>query len=208
MKSKISYRKGFTLLELLIVIGIIVILATITLIVLNPAEVQKEARDSVRQAELYLLNGAFSFAAVDNPDAFLGYYNVVYVSLPDDDPGCANLVPNLPNLLVGWTYACASKDSLRKVDGTGWIPIDFSNLSAFTFSVLPIDPINSAEGGLFYTYVVGSWEVTARAESDKYREGVASVDGGTSASTIEVGSNLSITPPIVESRTSLTPSVQ
>lgn len=42
----LANRKGFTLIELLIVIGILAVLATAVIMVLNPAELLKQARDS------------------------------------------------------------------------------------------------------------------------------------------------------------------
>jgi len=44
-------KKGFTLLELLIVIGILAILSTTVVLVINPAELLKKARDSQRISE-------------------------------------------------------------------------------------------------------------------------------------------------------------
>ena len=44
-------KKGFTLVELLIVIGIVAILATIVVLVINPVELLKESRDSRRLSD-------------------------------------------------------------------------------------------------------------------------------------------------------------
>ena len=62
-------KKGFTLLELLIVIAILAILATATILVLNPAELLKQARDSQRVTDIANLNSALSLyvTAVSSP---------------------------------------------------------------------------------------------------------------------------------------------
>ena len=46
-------RKGFTLLELLIVIAIIAILSVVLVIVLNPAETLRKSRDAQRHDHLH-----------------------------------------------------------------------------------------------------------------------------------------------------------
>jgi len=47
--------KGFTLLELLIVIAVIAVLSAVTVIVLNPAEQLRKARDARRRTDLGML---------------------------------------------------------------------------------------------------------------------------------------------------------
>ena len=47
--------KGFTLLELLIVIAIIAVLSVILVLVLNPAETLKKSRDTQRMSDLSTL---------------------------------------------------------------------------------------------------------------------------------------------------------
>ncbi len=45
-------NKGFTLLELMIVVGIMVILAATSIVIFNPAEKQREQRDALRVSSL------------------------------------------------------------------------------------------------------------------------------------------------------------
>ena len=51
---------SFTLIELLIVIGILAVLATVAVVTLNPLELIKQSRDSNRMADLATLNKALA----------------------------------------------------------------------------------------------------------------------------------------------------
>src|SRR3989344_3877921 len=184
-------EKSFTLLELLIVIGILAILSTTTVLVLNPSELLKNTRDSKRLSELNSLNSALNIY-LSQGGANFGSSSIVYVSIPDTSPTCAN--SNLPVLPFGWDYACSTPDNYRKTNGFGWVPVDLTSLSIGSLlSVLPVDPINIAENNLYYSYVAGgSWELTAWLESTKYLSRV-SRDGGDSIA-YELGTDLFLTP--------------
>jgi len=52
LRRKIKNHKGFTLLELMIVIAITILLAATTIVVFNPGEKQKEQRDALRISSL------------------------------------------------------------------------------------------------------------------------------------------------------------
>ncbi len=184
---------GFTLLELLIVIGILAILATVTFVVLNPAELLKQTRDSRRVQDLSTLNKAVELVHISNTNLSLGSSSIVYVSLADTSSNCSNL--SLPSLPIGWSYKCVTQTNLRKVDGQGWIPINFASSSfGSPLAILPIDPINNASSSLYYTYVTGgSWELTALLESSD-RHTAAINDGGTSVGVFEIGTATGLTP--------------
>ena len=90
-KIKNYKRKAFTLLELLIVIGILAILSTTVMIVINPADLLARARDSNRISDLSTVNSAINAFVVFYDSASLGSVNTVYVSLPSDQSNCSDL---------------------------------------------------------------------------------------------------------------------
>lgn len=66
MKSRAQKQPGFTLVELLIVIIVIAILATISVLAYN--HVQERARDSQRKTDLETMTKAFEMWNMDNPE--------------------------------------------------------------------------------------------------------------------------------------------
>ena len=188
-------KLGFTLIELLIVIALIATLGAVVTLVLNPAELIKQSRDSVRLNDLGVLNRAISLYQTQRPNdpLELGNPNTVYVSLPDTDGifGCDEY--SLPLLPLPWSYVCRSEADLRNVDNSGWIPINFTLLDSNNpLSRLPVDPINTNVDGFYYTYVPGgSWKLTAIFESEKLAKFMA-VDGGPDPSIFEIGNDLNL----------------
>lgn len=68
--KKIGNKKGFTLIEILIVIGLIAILATIVLVALNPARQFAQARNSQRTSNVNAILNAIGQRMVDNKGLF------------------------------------------------------------------------------------------------------------------------------------------
>jgi len=65
-KTKCKTKKGFTLLEILLVIAIIAILAAIVIIAINPAKQLADSRNAQRQTDVNtILDAAYQYA-VDN----------------------------------------------------------------------------------------------------------------------------------------------
>lgn len=190
-----SRKQGFTLIELLIVIGMLAILLTAAVLILNPAELNRKARDSRRISDIDAINKNIDVYNVQGGLAF-GSLNTVYISLPHSLSNCYDGVTapiySLPTLPSGWSYACSSATNYTKVDGTGWIPIDLASVPGISPSKLAIDPINSDVGQKYYSYVGGSWEVTANLESAKHLV-TGSQDGGDSLS-YEAGTDLKLLP--------------
>ncbi|MDP1629068.1 MAG: prepilin-type N-terminal cleavage/methylation domain-containing protein, partial [bacterium] len=131
--------KGFTLLELLIVIGILAILAAVTILVINPAELLKRARDSSRISDLNTLKTVIGLALIEGVSLGQCDNTKVYASIPSETTLSSGAL--LPS---GITFIQASKENLQKTNGSGWIPINFSGLAMGSpLGSLPIDPLNT-----------------------------------------------------------------
>ncbi len=191
--QKAKQEKGFTLLELLIAIGIIGILAGATTLVLNPTELTNRARDGKRISDARSIHTTLALYEVDGGMSF-GSTNTVYISLADNASSTCGSY-SLPSLPGGWSYNCVVDTALRNIDGTGWVPVDFSSMSVGSpIKKLPIDPINTASNSFYYTYVTNaSWETTATIQSIG-RAPNATGDGGDDDTRFEVGTNIFLTP--------------
>ncbi len=181
---------SFTLIELLIVIGILAVLVAAVVLTLNPAQLLAQARDSKRQQDLSALNQALNTVYALDQTVSFGASSTVYTSLPDASSTCGSW--GLPSLPSGWNYNCVSTTTLQNTNGTGWIPVNFQSNGVITLSSLPIDPVNASSSNLYYTYITGgSFKLTATMESTKYAS-LASSDGGTISGALEMGSNLAL----------------
>jgi type II secretory pathway pseudopilin PulG len=197
VKKIIKYISGFTIIELAVTSAVIIILAGVLILVVNPVELVKQSRDNQRLTSLS--NLSLYMAGLQGG---LGSASTTYVSIPDPAANssagnqCQSL--GLPALPSGWAYHCAGPSYYENTDGTGWIP---ANLTGSSFGTLPADPSNSGASGLYYTYTTDgatNFEFTAGVESKKYSEGgsddkVAS-DAGKYADLYEIGPSLALTP--------------
>jgi len=236
-------KKGFTLLELLIVIAILAILATVLVLVLNPAETLKKSRDTQRMSDLATMKTAIGLymTTVNSPTlasttdtgtnprvewsntacqdttvgTFLGSEDRIFYSLPSAGSNDATEITDTTldtftfSAGFGATQVSSSYNSLP--DGTGWIPIKFSNITGGSpISNLPTDPTNSVANiavvkstDLVYRFACSNvssilqYEIDARLESAAYGPGSTSddrskKDGGNSDLMYEVGTILSI----------------
>jgi len=197
-------KKGFTLLELLIVIAILSILGAIVIFLLNPAETLKKARDSQRISDLSTIKTALGIymtsVSSSDIDAYGSCASNVWYSLNGvTDPSVAGSET---------ATSTATAVELGEVDGTGWIPVNLSSLvGGSPISNFPIDPTNTianlgtiANTDLVYRYTCSStpmgFEINATLESDVFtsEDDKRAKDGGNHSTLYEVGTSLTILP--------------
>jgi prepilin-type N-terminal cleavage/methylation domain-containing protein len=199
-----SHRSGFTLIELLVVIAIIAVLSVVVILTLQPTELLRQSRDSNRFSDFSTLTTALGTYLAQGGSS-LGSASTTYISIPDPaatttaGDHCEGL--GLPAAPSGFSYRCAASSTYNRVDGTGWIPVNFMSLNGTpVISSLPVDPINQTSSNLYYTYMTDGtrYEFTAVLESQKYSIGgsndAESKDGGQYSNLYEKGTNLSLLP--------------
>lgn len=192
-----STSAAFTIVELLIVVVVLGILAALVMTAVNPAELTRQTRDSVRVADLKAIDRVIALSQVETATT-VGSPNTIYISLPDSNANCSSYA--LPTLPGGWTYACKPAASYRNIDGTGWIPINISSAtSSSKMPLLPIDPSNTISGRLYYSFISGAgWELNATMEALNNVVGgnydKESTDGGDDPTKLEIGNNLALAP--------------
>lgn len=189
--------RAFTLIELLVVIAIIAIISIVLILILNPAEYLNRSRDANRLSDMDTMVHILAISQVDSNIA-LGSSSVVYVSVPDPlatstaGTQCQGL--GLIAIPASTTYHCAASSTFRKTDGTGWIPVNFSLISAGNpISALPVDPQNITSTGQFYEYMTDGnhYEITSLFQSTKYRTQTMN-DGGAIPFLFEQGTSKSL----------------
>lgn len=164
--------KGFTLVELLVIISIIGIIATIVLIAVNPAEATRRNNDNARLTDLQILSQAIESYYQDN--------NLTY-----PDPGATTATRTSNSLPTG------NSGPLQLINGNGWIDQDFGD----RLEKLPVDPLNS--GCHLYRYRVSADGKYYKLDTilEFYTTKMDnSVDGGTDSARYEVGNDPVDTP--------------
>ena len=148
-----SSKKGFTLLELLIVIGILAVLSTAVVLVLNPAQLLAEARDSQRLNDLSAIHSAIAL-----------YLTTVTASQLSEGPNST--------ATTTCSFGTCMVVATTTVDGQGWVGVDFRQTTGGSpLATLPVDPTNN--GTYQYSYAANNtsktFELNARLESERFR---------------------------------------
>lgn len=186
MRSSISKQmdqKGFSLLELLLVIAAISILGSVILVAINPTETLRKSRDAQRISDLETLKSALTTYVTDVPTANLDYFPSGYSSHNScfNNTAFAQIFYSLPNVSIGCMHVadggiqegsdaqgtfndiffCRYTNNGNVVDGTGWVPVNFNTIPGGSpIKLLPADPVNSVtdpydpnSSSLVYRYV-------------------------------------------------------
>lgn len=136
MKTSKKFQKGFTFVELMVVIALLLIITTLVTVLVRPLDQLKKGRDNKRLSDLNILDRVMSDYLLDN-SRYPDQINVLRISnaLPSGSSDLTNSNP-------GWIY---------------------ENLSSYT-ERLPIDPTN--DGEFFYSYIHNetSYELNAKLE--------------------------------------------
>ncbi len=107
---------GFTIIELLVVIGIISILASIVIIIIAPAEKMKSAREATRAAHFNAIGSSFHLAVTrDN-----GFDNIAGVL---EEPDC-NGDDGDGSTTIDWNIERDFTDDCAELIGLGFAPLD------------------------------------------------------------------------------------
>ena len=120
--------RGFTLIEILIVIGIIAILAAIVIVAINPSKQFAQARNTQREAAVNTILNAIGQRVADNKGVFAGTFG---------------------------SYTCGALPSSVANIGTG--ATDLSCLAPTYIPIgIPMDPTGGTAADTLYTVVQDS----------------------------------------------------
>ena len=130
MIKKPSQARGFTLIEILVVIGIIAVLAAIVIIAINPSKQFAQARNTQRQSNVDAILNAIGQRMADNKGVFGGHFAAAGV-----DYYCPTLTTS-PTAITNTGYQSATTP-----------PASFGDLSCLTptyIATFPMDPAQAA----------------------------------------------------------------
>lgn len=177
-------NKGFTLIELVVVIAIIGILGGAVFMSIKPGELLENSRDTTRKSDVRNLSQAISKALANQE-----------ITLEAVNNGGS----------LDTQYSSLSGNS--KVDGTGYVKFNTNPASGVTkidLNKLPLDPSNSnvitgaktsgdtAKHKIVYCSNGFDFEINVSLENDNKNEMVN--DGGDNNSALEIGTVLTICP--------------
>ena len=162
--GKQGLKQGFTLIEILVVIGIIAILAAVVIVAINPARQFAQARNSQRQANVQAILNAIGQNIADNKGILTG---------------CGALT-------AGATSTISTIAGSQVSPATGIVDFSSCLVSTYIPSQLPTDPGTP-------TVSAGSW-TDSSTYNTKYNVVVDSNNRYTvSAPLAELGATISLT---------------
>jgi prepilin-type N-terminal cleavage/methylation domain-containing protein len=146
MKKKFT-QKAFTLIELLIVIGILGVLLTAVIVNINPLEAQRKARDTVRLKDMAELESILVQLINDG------------VTIPAASSGDLGNASGASSATASRTTNCTSTST-----SPNWLGIDVCNYA----KSVPIDPRNTQSITAIGTTTSQTAAYSARVSSGNY----------------------------------------
>lgn len=207
MQTLTHKARGFTLLELIIVIAILAILSVAVVLVINPAETLRRARDSQRLSDLSAVKSAIGLYMTDvtgpDLDAAFGLAanggcldpgfsrGKVFYSIPNSTAIGATATTVVKGADVGTgafptlgascgaadTNWCRQAASVGLVNGTGWTPVDLTAISGG--SPLASYPIDPSNSGLIASNMPSGVAVAGVGPTLAYRYACVNTNSGT-----------------------------
>lgn len=156
--------KGFTLVETIVALTVLLLLSGLVLIIVNPLEIRERLNDSRRMSDLGMLSRAVTAYKIDNkvfPD----------VAAVSPDLRQSDVLP-------------AGQTHLNQA-ASGWIVADLSNYLSKLFT----DPKNTDDFVYRYAHDDNTFELDCLLE---YYIDKMSGDGGNNVNKYEVGTNLTL----------------
>ena len=158
-------QKGFTLVELLVVVAIIVVLAGVLLLAINPAALLAKGRDARRLEDIEALNKALALALADS---------------------------EITLTATGTCTTCTSLSGTQVVTGDGYVkyalPTGKTGLGKY-LAALPVDPLNTGASVYTFASTTANYELNLVLESPD-NTAKMTTDGGNAAGVLEVGTSL------------------
>jgi len=165
-----SNQKGFTILELLITAIVIAIMVIFLVSMLQ--RVSERSRDALRLTDMSNLYQAIQTTIHSKEDQ----EKLFYILCSQVQTPCE-----------GNSYPLSSET--RKIDGNGWLKITFDKKSLIRYSILPLDPLNTAEHNYKYSSDGKSFTLETKFESENFIERMTD-DGGTDPTKYELTQKL------------------
>ncbi len=152
------------MIELLVAMGLLMVIISIMLLMINPLQIQARARDTKRIADLLALTGVIEM------------YRMDYGVLPDEADQTRR-------------SDVFSGSVSQKSNGTGWIPVDLGKY----LPNLPVDPFNKTNGGVLYVYRYRRDSVRYKVDVPlEYYKDLMENDGGIDVNHYERGTGMEI----------------
>ncbi|GBD34693.1 hypothetical protein HRbin35_00433 [bacterium HR35] len=205
-------KKGFTYTEIVIVLFLLIVIGGIILSVIRVQSYFARSRDLKRISDLESLTNVLriysqSTSTPDLDGPYLDYRGIdevwptVFISVPLEFQS----FPSSSCVYGNKIFAVfqTDKNNYLRIDGHGWLPVDFTNLTSLPFSSLPVDPLNNYSRGYYYLYAFRrkplQFELSAALESKDFKQGgredKTSTDNGNDPNRFEIGTNLDLIPP-------------